>query len=53
MLAKCVMGWTGLNRGGEEVEFSEAAALDLFTRFPWIQAQCDRKAADRSNFTKG
>lgn len=53
MLARCVLSWTGLRWGGKDMECTVENALSVFGRFPWIEAQIDRKASDRRNFTPG
>lgn len=53
ILSRLVIGWSGIRRGDQEIEFSQEAAAEMFTRLPWIEAQCERKVNDRSNFTKG
>lgn len=53
MLARCVIAWKGVQRGGKDLECTVENAETVFRRFPWIETQCDRKASDRRNFIKG
>lgn len=53
MLARCVLAWDGLRWGGKDMECTPENAEKVFTRFPWIEAQCDAKASDRRNFIEG
>lgn len=50
VLAACVVRWEGIVVDGEPLEFSPAAALELFDRFDWIRQQVDSFIEDRSNF---
>ena len=50
ILARCTKGWSGIMVDKVDVEFSEQAARDLYTRFPWISEQVDDFINDRANF---
>jgi len=68
LLAECTKGWRSveldkddptieqskpfLTIGGEEVQFSRAAAVKLYTNYPWIREQVDGAVIDRANFIK-
>ena len=49
LLAKCTLGWSGLQMGGKDLAFSHQAAVDLYTSYPWIKEQVDAVVADRAN----
>lgn len=53
ILSRMVIGWSGIRRGDHEIECTQAAAAEVFTRLPWIESQCETKANVRANFTKG
>lgn len=53
LLARCVISWEGIQRSGSDIPLTLENAVMVFTRFPWIETQCDRKASDRANFTPG
>jgi hypothetical protein len=53
LLAACTKSWTGVVIEGKAVAFSHEAAVDLYTRFPWIKEQVDTAIGDRANFIKG
>lgn len=53
LLASCTRGWSGVVVDGKEVPFSKDAAVDVYTRFPWIREQVDAAIGDRANFIKG
>ena len=50
--AACVTGWSGVNRGGKDIDFSYEAALSLFTDLPWLMDQVGVAVETRANFTK-
>lgn len=53
-LAKITLGWEGVVRyDGIDHEFSEAVALELYSRVRFILDQVNRAAGDRSRFTNG
>ncbi len=53
LLAACTKGWAGVVIDGKPVSFSQAEAVNLYTRFPWIREQVDTAIGDRANFIKG
>lgn len=53
MLVAITKDWRGLKDGKSAVEFSPAAARDLYTNAPFVATQVDRFIADRKNFTQG
>lgn len=53
MLAAITKDWRGLKDGKNPVEFSPAAARDLYINAPFVASQVDRFIADRKNFTQG
>lgn len=50
ILASCTLGWSGIKKGGEYVEFSLDAAYQLYIDYPWIRDQVNEFVGDRSNF---
>ena len=50
LLAACTLGWSNIIKDGEELDFSEDAAFDLYKEFPWMREQVDAFIGDRSNF---
>ena len=50
MLAAATVGWDGLNENGKPIEFSEQAAIELYTRYPLIKIQIDNALSDDTNF---
>jgi hypothetical protein len=53
LLAVCTTGWENMVFNGEPVEFSVDAAIELYTRFPWLAEQVDAAVSERANFMKG
>lgn len=53
MLARCIVSWSGIVRGGEPLELTVESAIEVLDNFPWIEAQLNNWAADRRNFTRG
>lgn len=53
VVTACTVGWKGIEENGEPVEHSDDAAVDLYTRYPWLLAQCDRFINERANFFRG
>lgn len=53
LLAACTKSWAGVVIEGKQVAFSHGAAVDLYTRFPWIKEQVDTAIGDRANFIVG
>lgn len=49
-LASCTLGWEGVRVDGEVLPFSHAAAVSLYSRFPWIREQAESFIADRANY---
>lgn len=52
LLAACTRGWSGVVIEGKEIPYNQPAAVDLYTRFPWIREQVDTAIGDRANFIK-
>lgn len=53
ILVACTIGWENVfTPEGNEVPFSEAAALALYTSYPVLREQVDGFATSRANFTK-
>lgn len=54
-LVACTLGWTGLARGGVAVEFSTAAARDLYSdpKRQWLRAQVKEGLDEIELFIKG
>lgn len=50
LLASCTLGFVGLQKGGETLEFSYDAAVDLYMTQLWIREQVDTFVGERSNF---
>lgn len=53
VLAKCVLGWSGITLDGRKVEFSEKNAAMLFERFKFIREQAADFIEDQANFLTG
>ena len=53
LLSVCIVGWSGLVMGGEEIEFSQREAVKLLMKFKWIRDQVDEFVGDRTNFFTG
>lgn len=50
LLAECTIGWSGILVDGVLVEFSKAAAEELYMKFGWIREQVDVFIGNRANF---
>lgn len=50
LLASITIAWRGLTDNGQDVEFSEERAEQLYLNSPGIARQVDREAANRANF---
>lgn len=50
LLAACTKGWSGIERDGKPLEFSNEAAFDLYMEYGWIREQVDLFIGDRANF---
>jgi hypothetical protein len=52
MAVACTLGWRGIEEGGKPVQFSEAAARDIYTRkgFTWIRRQVQDALGDQALF---
>jgi hypothetical protein len=53
LLAACTNGWKGIARDGQEIAFSESAAVRLYADFEWIYEQVDAAIHNRANFLPG
>jgi hypothetical protein len=51
-LCGTIIRWSPFQLDGKPLELTDANALALFQRFPWIAEQVDAKAASRAGFTK-
>lgn len=51
--AAAVTGWEGIGFGGQAVEFTLEAAIDLCSRRPWLADQVLAFTATRGNFGRG
>jgi hypothetical protein len=52
-LAECTEGWRGIRQNGQEVPYSQAAAVDLYTRLGWLREQAGRAINRRELFIGG
>lgn len=52
LLVACTVGWRGLMRGDQAIEFSPEAARDLYRSTEWIRTQVDTAIADLALFMK-
>jgi hypothetical protein len=52
-LVAITVGWRGLTKNGEPLEFSKKACRELYKKSPRIMDQIDRFIGDHRNFTKG
>jgi hypothetical protein len=50
MIAKCILGWTGIFEGETEIKFSYENAVMMLTKYSWLREQIDRFVGDRANF---
>lgn len=52
LLAACTLGWDGIAENGKAVEFSKAAATDLYGKpeLSWLRAQVREALDNRENF---
>jgi hypothetical protein len=69
LLASCTTGWETMTAqgaegedptwepaiflGGQRLEFTEAEAVKLYAKYPWIKEQVDAVISDRAVFMKG
>ena len=53
-LAKCTLGWSGIADNGQPIEFSQAAALKLYSdpSLGWLLAQLYTAIDERERFIK-
>ena len=49
-LAACTLAWEGVRIDGKDIAFSHAAAVSLYTRFPWLREQVEEFISDRANY---
>lgn len=52
-IASVTIGWRGLTKDGQELEFSHKACKDLYRKSPRVFDQVDRFIGNYRNFTKG
>ena len=45
-----IMGWTGMQEGGEVLDYSPENAAYLMKKFPWMREQVREAAEDLENF---
>ena len=50
LVAACTVGWRLLGPDGAELPYSAEAALELYTRLPWLRQDADRFMARREHF---
>lgn len=50
ILARCTISWTSIVLDGAALECSEANAIKLYARFPFIRQQVERRAGSRKSF---
>lgn len=50
MLAKCTLGWSGLQENGQDMPYSYANARRIYQNYPVIRRQVDQFIGDQSNF---
>lgn len=53
LLVICTIGWRNMNYKGEELPFSEANALKVYSEQIWVRGQVDEAIGDLENFMKG
>lgn len=53
MLAACTIGFRDITFEKQELEFTQANAIKLYTKIPAIRRQVDKAIADISNFMPG
>lgn len=49
--AAATTGWFGISAGGEDIAYSHEAALELYTRLPWLANRVTNFSRNRGNFT--
>lgn len=52
ILAASVISWSPIVLDGADLPYSEENAIRLFTRFPFIREQVEKKAGKRTGFMK-
>jgi hypothetical protein len=52
ILAASVISWSPIVLDGSDLPYSEESAIRLFTRFPFIREQVEKKAGKRTGFMK-
>jgi hypothetical protein len=52
-LAEVTLGWRGFQSNGEDLEFSQEKAEQLYLNAPYLMDQADNFINQRINFTKG
>ena len=50
ILAACVVGWEGLEWGGQAIECTDHNIRDVYEKFPFIREQVEEFVNDRGNF---
>lgn len=50
LIVAATVSWRGIEMGGKELPFSEAAARQLYTDYPAIREQVEQAMSDRTNF---
>jgi hypothetical protein len=50
VLAKIILGWTGLTAGGTDFPYSEANAVTLLTPRPWIRDDVEKASVAHERF---
>ena len=52
-LAQVTLGWKGFQSEGEDLEFTQEKAEQLYLNAPYLMDQADQFINKRENFTKG
>ncbi len=52
-LAQVTLGWKGFQSEGEDLEFTQEKAEQLYINAPYLMDQADQFINKRENFTKG
>ena len=52
VLAKCTLGWSGLEDGGKPLEFNEANARMIYEKYPFVKEQVETFMLERGNFLR-
>lgn len=50
LVAAATAGWSGITENGKTIEFSQAAAVYIYTKYIWIREQAEAAIYSRANF---